>query len=49
MNEDMQFINVAEKFFAQLPSERSREYEKQLTKFTEQYSSIKHLGISGQT
>lgn len=45
MNEDMEFINIAEKFFRQLPPERSREYEKQLTKFTEQYSNIKHLGI----
>ena len=45
MNEDMEFINIAEKFFSQLPPERSREYEKQLTKFTEQYSNIKHLGI----
>lgn len=45
MNEDMEFINIAETFFSQLPPERSREYEKQLTKFTEQYSNIKHLGV----
>lgn len=44
MNEDMEFINFAENFFGQLPSEKNREYEKQLTKFTEQYSSQKHLG-----
>ena len=43
MEEQKEFIKTAEDFFQALPPERSREYEKQLTRFTDQYSRPEHL------
>lgn len=43
MEEQKEFIKTAEDFFQALPPERSRGYEKQLTRFTDQYSRPEHL------